>query len=161
MLVFKWDEHSVKSWLRLNLLFLSVLLAMKKSIKRLLLKALIVFAAGCAGGLVNSIVVWLFGHLGITTALGVNIVPNLTAAWLYPRIVWGGIWGVSFSLAFCWWFLFCSRSALQYRTVFGAAIDCFSPQSSKGVTGIAVRNNYSFVCINFQCCLGSYSSLSN
>ena len=69
---------------------------MNKSIKKLILKALIFFAAGCAGGLVNSIVVWLFGKLGITTALGVNIVPNLTAPWLYPRIVWGGIWGFLF-----------------------------------------------------------------
>ena len=73
---------------------------MNKSIKKLLLKALIVFAAGCAGGLVNSIVVWLFGQLGRTTALGVNIVPNLTAAWLYPRVVWGGIWGFLFLLPF-------------------------------------------------------------
>jgi hypothetical protein len=57
---------------------------------------LLVFSAGCAGGLANSIVVWVFGLLDITTSLGVNIAPTLTPAWLYPRIVWGGIWGFLF-----------------------------------------------------------------
>lgn len=59
-----------------------------------------VFAAGCAGGLANSITLWLFGLLGITTALGVQLAPKLTPAWLYPRIVWGGIWGALFLLPF-------------------------------------------------------------
>lgn len=44
----------------------------------------------------NSLAVWLFGALGITTALGVSIAPALTPAWLYPRLVWGGIWGILF-----------------------------------------------------------------
>jgi hypothetical protein len=55
-----------------------------------------VFAAGCFGGLLNSLAVWIFGEVGITSALGVKIAPPLTAAWLYPRLVWGGIWGVLF-----------------------------------------------------------------
>jgi len=61
---------------------------------------LLVFAAGCAGGLANSLVVWLFGALSISKALGVSIAPALTPAWLYPRIVWGGIWGVLFLIPF-------------------------------------------------------------
>ncbi len=59
---------------------------------------LIFFAAGCIGGLSNSIAVWLFGELGLTRSLGVAISPALTANWLYPRIVWGGIWGLLFFL---------------------------------------------------------------
>jgi hypothetical protein len=43
-------------------------------------------------------VVWLFGELGITKALGVSMSPSLTASWLYARIVWGGIWGFLFFL---------------------------------------------------------------
>lgn len=54
------------------------------------------FSAGCLGGLINSLAVWLFGVLGITSALGVNIAPALTPAWLYPRLVWGGLWGFAF-----------------------------------------------------------------
>jgi hypothetical protein len=56
----------------------------------------LVFAAGCWGGLLNSLAVWLFGLLGITQALGVQIAPSLTPAFLYPRLVWGGLWGFLF-----------------------------------------------------------------
>lgn len=61
-------------------------------------KITMVFGAGCLGGLVNSLTVWLFGDLGITPAFGVKIAPQLTASWFYPRIVWGGIWGLLFLL---------------------------------------------------------------
>ena len=58
----------------------------------------LVFAAGCVGAVANSLMVYLFGHLGINAALGVKIAPNLTPSWLYPRIVWGGLWGFLFLL---------------------------------------------------------------
>ena len=61
-------------------------------------KLLIFFAAGCVGALANSITVWTFGNYGITKALGVSIAPALSSSWLYPRIVWGGIWGLLFIL---------------------------------------------------------------
>ena len=56
------------------------------------------FAAGALGGLANSLVVWGFGELSINQALGVAIAPTLSPAWLYPRIVWGGLWGLAFAL---------------------------------------------------------------
>ena len=59
-------------------------------------KLTLAFSAGCLGGLTNSLVVFLFGPMGITGMLGVKIAPMLTPQWLYPRIVWGGIWGVLF-----------------------------------------------------------------
>jgi hypothetical protein len=58
----------------------------------------LVFAAGCWGALWNSLAVWLFGVLGIAPALGVHIAPPLTPAFLYPRLVWGGLWGLLFLL---------------------------------------------------------------
>lgn len=58
------------------------------------------FSAGAFGGLINGLVVWLFGAIGITGALGVKIAPQLSAAFLYPRLVWGGIWGFAFFLPF-------------------------------------------------------------
>ena len=61
-------------------------------------KLLIFFAAGCVGALANSITVWAFGNYGITKALGVSLAPALSSSWLYPRIVWGGIWGLLFIL---------------------------------------------------------------
>lgn len=56
----------------------------------------VAFSAGCVGGVLNSLVVWLFGLKGITPALGVKIAPALTLPWLYARIVWGGLWGLLF-----------------------------------------------------------------
>ena len=61
-------------------------------------KLSLVFAAGVLGGLINSLAVWGAGELGITAAAGVKIAPALSAAWLYPRLVWGGIWGILFLL---------------------------------------------------------------
>jgi hypothetical protein len=56
----------------------------------------LVFVAGCWGALWNSLAVWLFGLLGIASALGIQIAPPLTGAFLYPRLVWGGLWGFLF-----------------------------------------------------------------
>ena len=66
--------------------------------KKLAKKLSLIFAAGSLGGLMNSLAVWIFGEIGLTSTLGVKIAPQLSAAWLYPRIVWGGIWGLVFLL---------------------------------------------------------------
>jgi hypothetical protein len=63
----------------------------------------LVFVAGCCGALLNSLAVWLFGAWGIAPALGVNIAPPLTTAFLYPRLVWGGLWGFLFLLPLGRW----------------------------------------------------------
>ncbi|MEN8759979.1 MAG: hypothetical protein ABF303_16085, partial [Desulfobacterales bacterium] len=56
------------------------------------------FSAGALGGLTNSAAIWLAGMTGLTTYLQVKIAPAWTLPWLYPRIVWGGIWGLIFLL---------------------------------------------------------------
>jgi hypothetical protein len=58
----------------------------------------VVFAGGAFGALVNSLVVWAFGAYGVSAALKVAMQPALTPGWLYPRIVWGGMWGFLFLL---------------------------------------------------------------
>lgn len=65
---------------------------------KLLQKITVVFAAGCLGGLVNSLVFWLFCSAGILSRLSIRITPGDMPAWLYPRVVWGGIWGLLFLL---------------------------------------------------------------
>jgi hypothetical protein len=52
------------------------------------------FCAGLLGGLANSLAVWAAGHWGLTALAGVKLAPVLTPAWLYPRLVWGGLWGL-------------------------------------------------------------------
>jgi hypothetical protein len=54
------------------------------------------FCAGLLGGLVNSAAVWFFGRIGLTRLLGVALAPEWTLAWLYPRLVWGGLWGLAY-----------------------------------------------------------------
>jgi len=61
-------------------------------------KMFICFSAGGLGALANSLAVWLCGHFGISQMLKVAIAPGLSPGWLYPRIVWGGIWGLLFLL---------------------------------------------------------------
>jgi hypothetical protein len=58
----------------------------------------LVVAAGVVGALANSAFLWLAGATGLTEALGVRIAPSLSSAWLQPRIVSGGIWGLLFLL---------------------------------------------------------------
>ncbi|MBM4325765.1 MAG: hypothetical protein FJ118_01265 [Deltaproteobacteria bacterium] len=67
---------------------------------KLLRHASLTYAAGNVGAVVNSLAAWLFGMLGVSAALGVKMAPALTAGWLYPRLVWGGLWGLLFSLPF-------------------------------------------------------------
>ncbi len=68
-------------------------------------RAAMSFAAGAFGALVNSVAVWAAGAYQLTARLGVGIAPALTANWLYPRIVWGGLWGFLFLLPLQgrWW----------------------------------------------------------
>lgn len=51
------------------------------------------FSAGAVGGLANALALWAGGRLGLHAALGVSLAPALTAGWLYPRLVWGGLFG--------------------------------------------------------------------
>ncbi len=60
--------------------------------------ALTVFGAGCLGGLIMCGVMWLFWRYGITQSLNVNLPGSVSPHWMYPRIVWGGLWGFLFLL---------------------------------------------------------------
>ncbi len=56
------------------------------------------YLAGSVGAFINSMTVWLFGASGISAALSVSIQPKIEPSWLYPRLVWGGLWGLSYFL---------------------------------------------------------------
>ncbi len=57
---------------------------------------MIYFSAGCIGALTNRLVLWLLGEAGIPQSFNIAIAPALTPEWLYPAIVWGGLWGLAF-----------------------------------------------------------------
>jgi hypothetical protein len=52
------------------------------------------FTGGALGALVDSFNIWMLGQAGITAMLGIGLRPGFTPSWLYPRLVWGGIWGL-------------------------------------------------------------------
>lgn len=52
------------------------------------------FTAGVLGGLFNSLAAWLAGSWQLTAMAGVDLSPTLTLGWLYPRLIWGGLWGL-------------------------------------------------------------------
>ena len=99
-------------------------------------KLLIYFAAGCLGAIANSLAVWIFGDLGITNALGVSISPKLTAGWLYPRIVWGGIWGLLFFLPLMNSKPFSKGTFLSLFPTIVQLLIVFPYKAKKGLAGI-------------------------
>ncbi|WP_444922453.1 hypothetical protein ACJJID_09145 [Microbulbifer sp. CnH-101-G] len=99
-------------------------------------KLLIFFAAGCLGAVANSLVVWLFGDFGITPSLGVSITPTLSAEWLYPRVVWGGIWGLFFILPFLPSKLLLKGSILSLLPTAFQLFVVFPVMAGKGMAGL-------------------------
>ena len=99
-------------------------------------KILICFAAGCLGAVANSLCLWLAGDFGITRALGVSIAPHLSPGWLYPRIVWGGIWGLIFVLP-----VLASKPLVKgsFLSLFPTAVQLFVVfpfKANKGIAGL-------------------------
>jgi hypothetical protein len=101
-------------------------------------RVLFFFGAGCLGGVANSLVLWLCGVYGVTALFGVSISPALTANWLYPRIVWGGIWGVIFLLPFFNSRPFSKGTLLSLFPTIVQLFIVFPYQAKKGVAGIAL-----------------------
>ena len=98
------------------------------------------FAAGCLGGVANGLAVWFAGVKGITASFGVTIAPQLTAPWMYQRVVWGGIWGALFLLPFL------KRSVLGRGLLYSLGptlvqlLVVFPYQAGKGLLGLQLGN---------------------
>jgi hypothetical protein len=105
-----------------------------ESMKRLLF----FFGAGCLGALANSLVVWFFGNHGIPASFGVSISPALTPGWLYPRIVWGGLWGLLFLFPVFNSRPFAKGTLLSLFPTMVQLFIVFPFQTNKGIAGIAL-----------------------
>lgn len=99
-------------------------------------KLLLFFAAGCLGALANSLTVWLFGSTGISASIGVSIAPSLTPGWLYPRIVWGGLWGLLFILPMMQSKLLLKGTILSLFPTAVQLFVVFPFKASKGMAGL-------------------------
>jgi hypothetical protein len=58
----------------------------------------IVFSAGALGGLLNALLFWLFGMVGITALVGMTAPVKWDPPHIYWGVTWGGIWGAMFLL---------------------------------------------------------------
>jgi len=58
------------------------------------------YVGGALGALVDSFNIWILGKIGFTALIGVELRPVFKLEWLYPRLVWGGIWGFLLLLPF-------------------------------------------------------------
>jgi hypothetical protein len=98
--------------------------------------ASLVFAAGCMGGLANSLAVWGMGKTGLTGAMGVSIAPGWSPGWLYPRIVWGGLWGFLFLLPYLQSSVFLRGLFYSLGPTLVVLFIVFPLQAKKGVMGL-------------------------
>lgn len=96
----------------------------------------LVFAAGCVGGLANSVAVWGMGKWGITAAMGVNAAPNWTPSWFYPRLIWGGLWGLLFLLPYFPDSIFLRGCLYSLGPTVGVLFIVFPLQAKKGFFGL-------------------------
>ena len=58
------------------------------------------YVGGALGALVDSFNIWVLGAIGFTAFIGVGLRPQFEMDWLYPRLVWGGMWGLLLLLPF-------------------------------------------------------------
>jgi hypothetical protein len=99
-------------------------------------KMMMYYAAGSLGALANSLTVWAFGHWGITRSFHVSLAPALTPEWLYPRIVWGGLWGLLFLIPMLNSRLLVKGSLLSLFPTAVQLFVIFPVVAHKGIAGI-------------------------
>ncbi len=116
--------------------------------------ATLAFSAGALGGLAGSLVAWLSGALGLAAALGVALAPALTPGWLYPRLVWGGIWGFLFLLPVLrrrWWL---RGLVLSLGPTAGQLLVVLPVKEDKGMLGLALGAATPFLVAVFNAVWG-------
>ena len=121
---------------------------------------LIFFSAGCLGALANSIALWLFGYFGITTSLGVSLAPALTPNYLYPRIVWGGLWGLLFILPMLKSRLLLKGAVLSLFPTVVQLFVVFPLKANKGIAGVELGLLTPVFVLFFNWVWGFFSALT-
>ncbi len=58
------------------------------------------FSAGCIGALFKCLAEWSCSTSEVTNHFNVKLNPTFSLEWLYPRIIWGGLWAFLFLLPY-------------------------------------------------------------
>lgn len=56
------------------------------------------FCAGLLAAVISTSFAWLCSHYGLTDLAGVSLTSGLNLKALYPRMIWGGLWGLFYAL---------------------------------------------------------------
>lgn len=64
----------------------------------MLRKLSLAYTAGTVAALVACLILWILGREGFNAWLGVSLRTGVTAAWLSPRLIFGGLCGLFLAL---------------------------------------------------------------
>jgi hypothetical protein len=123
----------------------------------------IAFAAGCVGGLANAGVVWYLGRRGVPQLFGVALAPKWGLAFLYPRVVWGGLWGLIFLLPLWqkgfWVAVFSRGIILSLAPTAFQLFYVFPHLTGKGMLGVALGKLTPFFVFAYNAVWGLCTAL--
>jgi len=94
------------------------------------------YSCGAFGALVACLLLWTLGAYGINAALSVSLAPGLARHWLYPHLVWGGVWALLFLLP--WRSAWVSRGLLLSLPPLLWQLFILFPRAGAGLAGMGL-----------------------
>jgi hypothetical protein len=116
------------------------------------------FTGGALGGLLDSFNIWFMGVSGLSDLLGITMKPEFTPNWLYPRMVWGGIWMLLLLLPL-WKKRTVARGMLFSLLPSAMMLFMVLPAMGKGVLGMEFGLLMPVVVIGLNFIYGIFASL--
>jgi len=111
------------------------------------------FTGGAIGGLIDSVNIVVLAKLGITDLLGISMKPEFSGPWLYPRLVWSGLWMLLLILP-----LWPKRTVLRgcLFSLLPSAMMLFMvfPEMGKGLLGLGFGRLTPLLVIVLNCLYG-------
>ena len=103
-------------------------------------RASVCFAGGVFGALLAGVAIWMAGRYGWTAALGVAIAPQWEAAWIFPHLIWGGLWGLLFVPGLLGESLFWRGLFLSFGPSLVQLLIVYPSQAEAGLLGLGLGN---------------------
>lgn len=116
------------------------------------------FVGGAIGSFIDSFNIWFMGKTGISDLIGLSMKPEFSAPWLYPRMIWGGIWMLLLLLPF-------QKDKVLLRgcifSLLPSSLMLFQilPGMGKGMFGLGFGAVTPLVVIGLNCIYGMVASL--
>lgn len=111
--------------------------------------SLVVYGAGTLGALAMCVAMWFCASHGITHSLGVAIGGSIAPQWMYPRLVWGGLWGLLFLLPILTSSIFARSLVIALIPTLVQLFIIYPFYEHKGVAGLSLGMLTPFVVFLF------------